>query len=155
MRLRHDTPVVRASFDDPNLVSCAGLEPVMRLAESCDLPGIMAEKVHLPTSIGSNPAGKISAIVAGMVAGADSIDDLNVIRHGGMARMFAGVYAPSTLGSFLREFSHGHVRQVQSAGRELLVQLASRTAVAAALARQPIYPVLTEEYATTIAPDGS
>jgi hypothetical protein len=131
MRLRHDSPVVRASFDDPNLVSCAGLEPVMRLAESCDLPGIVAEKVHLPTSVGSNPAGKISAIVAGMVAGGDSIDDLDVIRHGGMRSVFAGVYAPSTLGSFLREFTHGHVRQVQSAGREVLVQLASRTAVLA------------------------
>src|SRR6266487_847434 len=129
MRLRHDAPVVRASLDDPNLVSCAGLEPVMRLAASCDLPGIVAEKVHLPTSIGSNPAGKISAIVAGMVAGADSIDDLNVVRHGGMRSVFAGVYAPSTLGSFLREFSHGHVRQVQSAGRELLVRLAARTPV--------------------------
>src|SRR5437762_3822508 len=76
MRLRHGTPVVRASFDDPNLVSCAGLEPVMRLAESCDLPAIVAEKVHLSTSVGSNPQGKISAIVAGMLAGADSIDDL-------------------------------------------------------------------------------
>jgi hypothetical protein len=131
MRLRHDGPVVRASFDDPNLVSCVGLEPVMRLAESCDLPGIVAEKVHLGGSVGSNPAGKVSAIVAGMVAGADSIDDLNVVRHGGMASIFAGVYAPSTLGSFLREFSHGHVRQVQSAGREVLVQLASRTPVLA------------------------
>jgi hypothetical protein len=110
MRLRHDAPVVRASFDDPNLVSCAGLEPVMRLAEACDLPGIVAEKVHLDSSIGSNPAGKISAIVAGMVAGADSFDDLNVVRHGGMPALFAGVYAPSTLGSFLREFTHGHVR---------------------------------------------
>jgi hypothetical protein len=127
MRLRHDTPVVRASFDDPNLVSCAGLEPVMRLAESCDLPEIVAEKIHLGTSIGSNPAGKISAIVAGMIAGADSVDDLNVIRHGGMAAMFDGVYAPSTLGSFLREFTHGHVRQLQSAGRQVLVNLAGRT----------------------------
>jgi hypothetical protein len=131
MRLRHDSPVVRASFDDPNLVSCAGLEPVMRLAELCDLAGIVAEKVRLPTSVGSNPSGKISAIVAGMVAGADCIDDLNVIRHGGMPALFVGVYAPSTLGSFLREFTHGHVRQVQSAGREVLVQLASRTAVLA------------------------
>src|SRR5205085_4814816 len=112
MRLRYDTPVTRASFDDPNLVSCAGLEPVMRLAQACDLPQIVAEKVDLGTSIGSNPAGKVCAIVAGMVAGADSIEDLNVIRHGGMGAMFAGVYAPSTLGAFFREFSHGHVRQL-------------------------------------------
>jgi hypothetical protein len=131
MRLRHGTPVVRASFDDPNLVSCAGLEPVMRLAEACDLPGIVREKVHLPTSIGCHPAGKVATIVAGMVAGADSIDDLNVTRHGGMPAMFAGVYAPSTLGSFLREFTHGHVRQLQGAGREFLVQLARRTPILA------------------------
>jgi hypothetical protein len=131
MRLRHNAPVTRVSFDDPNLVSCAGLEPVMRLAESCDLPGIVAEKVDLGTSIGSNPAGKVSAIVAGMVAGADSIDDLDVIRHGGMGSVFVGVYAPSTLGSFLREFTHGHVRQLESAGREVLVELAGRTPVLA------------------------
>jgi hypothetical protein len=55
----------------------------------------------------------------------------DVIRHGGMRSVFVGVYAPSTLGSFLREFTHGHARQVQSAGRELLVQLASRTPVLA------------------------
>jgi len=127
MRLRHDAPVTRASFDDPNLVSCAGLEPVMRLAQACDLPGIVAEKVDLGTSVGSNPAGKICAIVAGMVAGADSIDDMNVIRHGGMGSMFAGVYAPSTLGSFLREFSYGHARQLESAGRQTLVALAGAT----------------------------
>src|SRR2546430_13827429 len=94
MRLRHDSPVVRASFDDPNLVSCAGLEPVMRLAESCELPSIVARKVHLPTSVGSNPAGKISALVAGVVAGADSIDDLNGVRHGGGGGPVAAVCAP-------------------------------------------------------------
>jgi hypothetical protein len=129
MRLRHDAPVTRASFDDPNLVSCAGLEPVMLLAQACDLAEIVAEKVDLGTSIGSNPGGKISAIVAGMVAGADSIDDLNVIRHGGMGSMFAGVYAPSTLGSFLREFTHGHTRQLGSAGRQMLIGLAGSTPV--------------------------
>ena len=56
MRLLHGTPVVRAAFDDPNLVSCAGLEPVMRLAESCDLHGIVREKVHVPGDKGSVPA---------------------------------------------------------------------------------------------------
>lgn len=127
MRIRHSTPVVRATFDDPNLVSCAGLEPVMRLAESADLHGIVREKVRLPGSIGSNPAGKVATIVAGMVAGADSIDDLDVARHGGMSALFGGVYAPSTLGSFLREFTHGHALQLHSAAREFLVQLAGRT----------------------------
>ena len=126
MRLRHGTPVVRATFDDPNIVSCAGLVPVMGLAESADLYGLIAEKVRLPTSIGSNPAGKVSTIVAGMVAGADCIDDLDVVRHGGMSTLFGGVYAPSTLGSFLREFTHGHALQLLAAGRGFLIELARR-----------------------------
>jgi hypothetical protein len=83
------------------LVSCAGLEPVMRLAESCDVHGIVRERLHVPTDKGCNASGKVAAIVAGMVTGADSIDDLDVLRHGGMAELFGGVYAPSTLGSFL------------------------------------------------------
>jgi hypothetical protein len=127
VRLLHGTPVVRATFDDRNLVSCGGLEPVMRLAELCDLHGIVREKVHVPRDKGSNAAGKVATIVAGMVAGADSIDDLDVARHGGMAALFGTVYAPSTLGSFLREFTHGHVLQLQSASREFLVQLVGRT----------------------------
>ena len=122
-------------FDDANLISCAGLEPVMRLAESADLPGIVAEKVHLPTSVGSNPAGKVTTIVAGMVAGADSIDDLDVVRHGGMSELFGEVYAPSTLGSFLREFTHGHVAQLHSAGRQFLVQLAGHAPILAGIDR--------------------
>ena len=119
--------MVRAAFDDSNLVSYAGLEPVMRLAESCDLLGIVAERLRVPTDKGANAAGKVATIVAGMVAGADSIDDLDAVRHGGMSELFAGVYAPSTLGSFLRAFTHGHVRQLQAGGREFLVQLSRHT----------------------------
>lgn len=95
----------------------------MRLAETAGLAGIVAARVRLPGDKGSNPAGKLAAIVAGMIAGADSIDDLGVVRHGGMPMLFDGVYAPSTLGVFLREFTHGHVRQVQAASRELLARL--------------------------------
>src|SRR5262245_52189054 len=119
--------MAHASFDDPNLVSCAGLVPVMGLAESCDLHGIVAERLYLPGDKGANAAGKVATIVAGMVTGADSIDDLDVVRHGGMPIVFGGVYAPSTLGEFLRAFTHGHVRQLQAASREFLVQLARRT----------------------------
>jgi hypothetical protein len=117
---------VRASFDDPNLVSCAGLEPVMRLAEQAGLHRAVAERVHIPGDKGSKPAGKVATVVASMITGADSVDDLDVARHGGVRSMFAGVYAPSTLGSFLREFTHGHVRQLHAAGRDLLVGLAGR-----------------------------
>lgn len=99
----------------------------MRLAESAGLPGIVAARVRVPGDKGSNPAGKVATIVAGMVAGADSITDLDITRHGGMGSLFGEVYAPSTLGVFLREFTHGHVRQLQAAARAFLVQLAQRT----------------------------
>ena len=80
-----------------------------------------------------NPAGKITSIIAGMAAGADSIDDLQVVRSGGMTQMFTGVYAPATLGQFLREFTHGHTRQLASVARAHLVNLAQRTDLLAGL----------------------
>ena len=129
VRLRHDAPVARVSFDDPNLVSCAGLVPVIRLAQQAGLHDAVADRVRLPTDKGTNPAGKVATIVAGMLAGADSIDDLDIARHGGMRSLFASVYAPSTLGSFLRTFRHGHVRQLQAAARDTLLGLAGRTPI--------------------------
>src|SRR4029453_9104959 len=85
----------------------------------------------LPGDTGSNPAAKIATIVAGMLAGADSIDDLNIARHGGMRSLFTSVYAPSTLGSFFRTFTHGHVRQLQAAARDTLIGLAGRASLLA------------------------
>jgi hypothetical protein len=70
---------------------------------------------------------KITSIVAGMVAGADSIDDLAVIRHGALPQLFGGIRAPSTLGTFLRGFTWGNVRQLDAVARETLTGL-SRTA---------------------------
>src|SRR5439155_20164118 len=99
----------------------------MALAERAGLSDLVADKVEITNapipSTGANPAGKVSAIVAGMAAGADSIADLDVIRHGGMKRLFGGVYAPSTLGSFLRSFTHGHVLQMAAVLRAMLVNL--------------------------------
>lgn len=64
------------------------------------------------------------SLVAGMLAGADSIDDMNVLRHGGMGRLFDRRYAPSTLGSFLREFRFGHVRQLDAVASRVLQNVA-------------------------------
>ena len=98
-------------FDDENLVSCAGLVPVMALGEQTGLSQLIAAKVSITSprvaSAGVNPAGKITSIIAGMAAGADCIDDVDVIRAGGMPRLFGGVYAPATVGQLLREFTHG------------------------------------------------
>jgi hypothetical protein len=118
-------------FDDENLVSCAGLVPVMALGEQTGLSQLIAAKVSITSprvaSAGVNPAGKITSIIAGMAAGADCIDDVDVIRAGGMPRLFGGVYAPATVGQLLREFTHGHTRQLASAARAHLVALARRT----------------------------
>jgi hypothetical protein len=61
-----------------------------------------------------------------MSAGADCIDDVEVLRSGGMKTLFAGVYAPSTVGTLLREFTFGHARQLESVLREHLVALCGR-----------------------------
>jgi hypothetical protein len=114
-------------FDDPNLVSYAGLAPVLALAERAGLSELISDRVVFQTtrvkSAGVNPAGKLTSIIAGMAAGADSIDDLDVIRSGGMPALFGGVYAGATLGQFLREFTHGHTLQLASVARAHLVRL--------------------------------
>jgi hypothetical protein len=118
-------------FDDENLVSYAGLVPVMALAEQAGLSELISSKVAVHAtrvrSAGVNPAGKLTSIIAGMAAGADSIDDLDAIRCGGMPRLFGEVYAPATLGQFLREFTHGHGLQLASVARAHLVSLVQRT----------------------------
>ena len=137
MRLSHSAAATTAQFDDSNLVSSAGLVPVMRLAQDCDLSGLVSEHLSVPAPLGANTPFKIGCVVAGMVAGADSIDDLDLLRHGGMGELFDGVRAPSTLGSFLRAFSWGNVRQLEAVNRRLLAELAARTPIlpqAAALA---------------------
>jgi hypothetical protein len=116
-----------ARFDDPNLVSCAGLAPVMSLAQRCGLGRLVAQRLTPAGAGAANPAAKVASLVAGMVAGADSIDDMDLLRHGGMARLFGGVRAPSTLGTFLRSFTFGHVRQLDSIAAGLLANLAAHT----------------------------
>ena len=87
-----------AVFDEDSLVSCAGLVPVMRLAEQTGLAWLLAEKVCIAVprikSGSANPAPKLATLIAGMCAGADSIDDVDVLRSGGMKTLFGGVYAP-------------------------------------------------------------
>jgi hypothetical protein len=113
-----------AVFDDPNLVSCAGLGPVLQLAERAGLHELVDRHLHLTRPGGTNARLKVAALVGGMVAGADSIDDMALLRHGGMSRLFTGARAPSTLGTFLRSFTFGHVRQLDAVASRLLINLA-------------------------------
>jgi Transposase DDE domain group 1 len=124
MRVSHSFPAISATFDDPNLVSCAGLAPTMALAQRAGLADLVADTLTLKAIGGVNAHLKVPALVAGMVAGADSIDDMDVLRHGGMGRLFTGVRAPSTLGTFLRTFTFGHVRQLDAVASRFLAALA-------------------------------
>jgi hypothetical protein len=140
VKLPHSWSRATPLFDDERLVSCVGLVPVMALAEQAGLAELISERVELTSvrvaSAGVNPVGKLTSIIAGMAAGADSIDDLQIVRSGGMKQMFTGVYAPATLGQFLREFTHGHTLQLASVARAHLVNLAQRTDLLPGIAEQ-------------------
>jgi Transposase DDE domain group 1 len=124
VRLSHAIARTRALFDDPHLVSHAGLVPVMALAERAGLGDLVAEHVRPRGECGVNPHLKVACLVAGMAAGADSIDDMGVLRHGAMGAVFGGIRAPSTLGSHLRAYDFGNVSQLEKVSRRLLVRLA-------------------------------
>ena len=130
MIVSHRFKADSAVFDDDHLVSCAGLVPVMALAEQTGLIELLDNKVHIAepkiASGSANPAPKLATLIAGMCAGADSIDDLDVVRSGGMKTLFDGVYAPSTIGTLLREFTFGHARQLDAVLGEHLGALCER-----------------------------
>ncbi len=126
MQLCHTPRATSAVFDDPNLVSSSGLVPVLALARSAGLHELADRHLTVPTDKGANAGLKVASLVAGMVAGADSIDDMALLRHGGMGRVFANAYAPSTLGSFLRTFTFGHVRQLDAVASRFLTGLADQ-----------------------------
>jgi hypothetical protein len=130
MQPSHSPAAVSAAFDDPNLIAYGGLVPVMRLAERCGLLRLVTEKVGLAgakNGAGAAADAKVAGIVAGMAAGADSIDDLHVLRHGALPTLFGGIRAPSTLGTFLRAFTHGHALQLHAVHRKFLAELAAHT----------------------------
>jgi hypothetical protein len=127
MRLLHTAAKTRARFDDPNLVSHAGLVPAVRLASNVGLEDLVAEHVQVSAKVGANPGLKVGSLVAGMIAGADSIEGMDLLRHGAIPATFTGIRAPSTLGSFLRAFTHGNVRQLAAVHRRVLARLAAQT----------------------------
>ncbi|GAA1484675.1 hypothetical protein GCM10009625_14790 [Brachybacterium fresconis] len=123
MRVSHK---FTAEFDDDNLIARAGLVPVMALAQSVGLSDLVEEHVTVPGSIGSNDGVKVPSLLAGMIAGADSISDMDLLRHGGMGRAFTARRAPTTLGTHLRGYTFGHVRQLDAVASRVLAGLAAR-----------------------------
>jgi hypothetical protein len=104
------------------------------MAQGAGLLELAGEHLTVPGGAGSAAGAKVSALVAGMVAGADSIEDMALLRHGAMGRLFVGVRAPSTLGTFLRAFRFGHVRQLDAVAARFLAGLADRSPIVAASA---------------------
>src|SRR5450432_2848523 len=106
---------IAVRFDEPRLVSDAGLLLTGSLAERLGVEQLVNESVWLdPNAPGAAlPGRKVMSLVHGMLAGADSIDDMNVLRAGSTGLILGHrVMAPSTLGTFLRAFTFGHVRQL-------------------------------------------
>jgi hypothetical protein len=106
---------VQVEFDDERLVSDAGIVLVATLAERLGIEALVQRLVRLrPDRPGAQNAGrKVMSLVYAMVLGADSIDDCDLLRSGRTRRLVGGwVAAPSTLGTFLRAFTFGHVRQL-------------------------------------------
>ena len=115
---------IQITFDDHRLVNNAGLILPATLAQHLGLPQLVDRHLDLGRAPGRANAGdKMMTLVASALAGGDCIDDADVLRTGGTACTLGGmVKAPSTLGTFLRSFRWGHVRQLDRVGRELLAR---------------------------------
>ena len=113
---------IQIAFDDHRLVANAGLLLPVTLAQHLGLREVVDSHVDLGDAPGrANPGDKLLALVASALAGGDFIDDADVLRTGGTAGAIGCVVkAPSTLGTFLRSFRWGHVRQLDRVSRELL-----------------------------------
>ncbi|HET9117135.1 MAG TPA: IS1380 family transposase [Pseudonocardiaceae bacterium] len=131
----HDVPDVLAGpqrldsvgveFNEQRLVSGAGLLLTATLAQRLGLEALVNESVWLPygTPGAALPGRKVMTLVHGMIAGADSIDDMDLLRAGSTGLVLGHrVMAPSTLGTFLRAFSFGHVRQLDRVLDELVAR---------------------------------
>ena len=113
---------IQITFDDRRLVANAGLLLPVTLAQHLGLRELVDHHLDLGNAPGRANAGdKMLTLVASALAGGDCIDDADVLRAGGTDRVLGCVIkAPSTLGTFLRSFRWGHVRQLDRVSRELL-----------------------------------
>ena len=118
----HTLDGLGVEFDDPHLVANAGLLLPATLAQHLGLREVIEQHLDLGDAPGrANVGDKAMSVIHSMLAGGDSIDDTNVLRAGATQGVLGhAVLAPSTLGTFLRSFTVGHVRQLDAAGRELL-----------------------------------
>ncbi|MBA3286618.1 MAG: transposase [Acidimicrobiia bacterium] len=115
-RVSHGIDRIDATFDDSNLVANAGLLLVATLTSRLGLETLIDATVKLVGRIGgARPGRKVLTLVHAMIAGASHIDHADTIRAGATAGVLDHrVMAPSTVGTFLRAFTFGHVRQLEA-----------------------------------------
>lgn len=113
---------MRVTFDEPGLVANAGLVLVATLAARLGIEGLVNRTLRLTGRVGGAlPGRKVLTLVHAICAGASHIDHADVLRAGGTASVLGHrVMAPSTLGTFLRSFTFGHVRQLEAVTAEVL-----------------------------------
>ena len=121
MRASHDLSRVDVRFDEPNLVPSAGLLPAAALAQRLGVERLVDDRLTL-AGHGHTSGAKALTVLGSMLAGGDSIRDVDVLRTGATEEVFDGVRAPSTIGSWLRAFKWSNVRQLDAVGRELLAR---------------------------------
>ena len=109
-------------FDEDHLVAAGGLPAVMGLAQRAGFTDLLKDRL---TVASPNAVVKTRALVSGMLAGADTIDGMDILRSGGSGKVVGAVRAPSTLGTHLRSYTHGHTLQLGAVNRQLLTNLAS------------------------------
>ena len=116
---------IQVAFDDPRLVANAGLLLTATLAQHLGLGELVDHHLNLGSAPGrANTGDKLMTLVASAMAGGDCIDDADALRAGGTAGVLdcMVIKASSTLGTFLRSFQWGHVRQLDRVSRELLAR---------------------------------
>jgi len=120
----HNPTRLAVTFDDDRAVAGAGLALVATLSKQLGTYALANKLIDLGGRPGhALPGRKVLTLVHAMVAGADCIDDCDVLRSGATGKVLGhGVMAPSTLGTFLRSFTFGHVRQLDRLSEELLAR---------------------------------
>jgi hypothetical protein len=122
MRSSHSLDLLETAFDDDHLVADAGLLLPATLAQHLGLKQLVDEHLDLGDKPGrANVGDKLLSLVMSALAGGDCIADADALRAGGSARLLGfSVKAASTLGTYLRSFRWGHVRQLDRVSGELL-----------------------------------
>ena len=125
MQVSHTPPQLDIAFDDRNLVAHTGLAVISELAARLELRKLIREHLQLGGGVpgAANADLKAMTLISALLAGAECIDDVDLLRSGATASVIGQwVAAPSTIGTFLRAFTWGHSRQLDAVSGELLVR---------------------------------